>query len=117
MSVKKNVMKSISIAAITVLSIVASPAFAGGDADAGEALSATCAACHGDKGNSTQPSNPILAGQYESYLKQALMAYKSGERANAIMNGMAAPLSDQDIADLAAYYASQDSALRTVEPK
>ena len=92
-------------------------ALAAGDAKAGEAASATCATCHGDGGNSAIPSNPILAGQYESYLVQALKAYRSGERQNAIMSGFAAALTDQQIADLAAYFSSQESSLRTVVPK
>lgn len=84
---------------------------AGGDAENGKALSATCAACHGADGNSTIPTNPILAGQYESYLIRALSDYKSGDRSNAIMAGFAAGLSEQDIKDLAAYFSSQESTL------
>lgn len=90
---------------------------AGGDAEAGKVASATCAACHGADGNSTIPTNPRLAGQYESYLVQALKSYRSGERQNAIMSGFAAALTDQQIADLAAYFSSQESALQTVVPK
>jgi len=90
---------------------------AGGDADAGKEASATCAACHGADGNSAIPTNPKLAGQYESYLVHALKAYRSGDRQNAIMSGFAAGLSDQQIADLAAYYSSMESDLQTVEPK
>ena len=84
---------------------------AGGDAAKGQELSVTCAACHGADGNSSIPTNPILAGQYESYLVQALNDYKSGARNNAIMAGFAAALSQQDIKDLAAYFSSQESAL------
>lgn len=98
-----------------VMTLVSGTAIAGGDADNGEALSATCAACHGADGNSTIPTNPILAGQYESYLAQALKDYRSGARQNAIMAGFAAALSDQDIRDLAAYFSSQDSELDTLE--
>lgn len=90
---------------------------AAGDAEAGKAASATCAACHGADGNSTIPTNPKLAGQYESYLVHALKAYRSGDRKNAIMSGFAAGLSDQDIEDLAAYFSSQESTLQTVTPK
>jgi len=89
-------------------------AYAAGDAKAGEAASATCAACHGADGNSTIPTNPKLAGQYESYLVQALKSYRSGERQSAIMSGFASGLSDQQIADLAAYFSSQKSSLQTV---
>ena len=84
---------------------------AGGDAENGKTLSATCAACHGADGNSTIPTNPILAGQYESYLIRALSDYKSGARINAIMAGFAAGLSAQDIKDLAAYFSDQDTTL------
>lgn len=86
-----------------------------GDKARGAELSATCAACHGVDGNSTIPVNPILAGQYESYLVQALQDYRSGARKNAIMAGFAAALSDQDIRDLAAYFSSQESELRVLE--
>ena len=84
---------------------------AGGDAENGQALSVTCAACHGADGNSTIPTNPIIAGQYESYLIRALLDYKSGARSNAIMAGFAAGLSEQDIKDLAAYFSNQESSL------
>jgi len=82
-----------------------------GDVAKGKDLSATCAQCHGVDGNSTIASNPKLAGQYESYLIQALSAYRSGKRTSAIMQPFAAPLSDQDIKDLAAYFSSQESQL------
>ncbi len=85
----------------------------GGDAANGESLAQTCAACHGVGGASTVDTNPKLAGQYESYLVQALKSYRSGDRQNAIMSGFAAALSDADIADLAAYFASQPSELST----
>ncbi len=72
-----------------------------------------CAACHQADGNSTDPNNPRLAGQYPDYLAKALRDYKSGERGNAIMGGFAKALSKQDIENLAAYFASQKSALAT----
>lgn len=65
-----------------------------------------CAACHGADGNSTDPNNPRLAGQWRDYLEKALRDYKSGERNNAIMSGFAKALSQKDIENLAAYYAS-----------
>ena len=77
------------------------------DLELGEEINETCAGCHGMDGNSQLPMNPILAGQYEDYLVHALKAYKSGERKNPIMAGMVAALSDEDIADLAAYFARQ----------
>ncbi|MEM7257425.1 MAG: cytochrome c [Pseudomonadota bacterium] len=87
-----------------------------GDADAGKAIVAEkCAVCHGADGNSEIPVNPVLAGQYESYLIQALSDYRSGARQNATMAGFAADLSDKDIRDLAAYLSSQDSDLEVLE--
>jgi cytochrome c553 len=87
-----------------------------GDVAAGKKTAATCVACHGADGNSADPNFPRLAGQHEDYLRKALHDYKSGERKNAIMNGMAKPLSDQDQANLAAYYASQEKGLGVVKP-
>jgi cytochrome c553 len=66
-----------------------------------------CQACHGLDGNSQAPDYPKLGGQQPDYLAKALRDYKSGRRKNAIMAGFAGTLSDQDIANLAAYYASQ----------
>lgn len=86
---------------------------AAGDAEAGREKSATCAACHGVDGNSQIDTNPILAGQYASYLEHALKSYRDGTRQNAIMSGFATQLSDQDIADLAAWFSSQQGPLQT----
>jgi cytochrome c553 len=90
-------------------------AFAKGDAEAGKAKSLTCSACHGTDGNSAIAMNPKIAGQHEGYLAKQLTEFRLASRTggkegrnNAVMNGMAAALSDQDIADLAAYYSSQD---------
>ena len=86
---------------------------AGGNAEAGKQKAAqVCAACHGPAGDKpTAPENPILAGQHYDYLVRALRDYKSGKRNNAIMKGFAASLSQQDIADLAAWFASQEGGL------
>jgi len=93
-----------SMAAIVLLGVVG-PAHAAGDVQAGKAKAAACAACHGANGQGTAP-NPALAGKSEAQLIQALKDFKSGKRDNAIMKGMASSLSDQDIENLAAYYAS-----------
>lgn len=78
-----------------------------GDAEKGKTLSASCAACHGADGNSTNPEWPKLAGQSESYLIKQLTEYRNSKRKNAVMNGMAAGIkSDEDVMHLAAYYAS-----------
>jgi cytochrome c553 len=77
------------------------------DPAAGKEKSKTCAACHGENGISQAPDFPKLAGQYNDYLVRALSDYKSGARKNAIMAGQVTNLTQQDIADLAAYYSSQ----------
>lgn len=74
---------------------------------AGEKKAAVCAACHGQGGNAVVAIYPTLAGQSAGYLVKQLTEFKSGERKNAIMSGMAAPLSEQDIVELAAYFAVQ----------
>ena len=83
-------------------------AMAGGNAVAGKEKSQACVACHGETGVSAAPTFPNIAGQYEDYLYFALQSYKSGERNNAIMSGIVAALNEQDMKDLAAFYASQD---------
>jgi cytochrome c553 len=103
------------IIAIVACSLIASPAFARGDAAAGEAKAkSVCAACHGPDGNApTTPEFPRLAGQYYDYLVRALNEYKSGARKNAVMAGQAQPLTAKEIEDLAAFYAAQKSSLYT----
>ncbi len=81
---------------------------AAGNAEAGKAKSAVCAACHGANGISTLSVNPNLAGQVPGYIAAQLDAFKSGERQNAIMASQAAGLSTQDMADLDAFYASME---------
>lgn len=104
-----NIFKSLLLT--TPLVFASGISLAGGDAANGEALAATCAACHAADGNSTIETNPKLAGQYESYLVRALQDYRSGARESAIMAGFATALSDQDIRDLAAWFSSQESDL------
>lgn len=85
-----------------------------GDAEAGKAKAATCAACHGPDGNSPVEMYPKIAGQHPTYLYKQLIDFKLATetqnkkgRVNAIMNPIAAALSDQDMKDLAAYYSEQ----------
>ncbi|MBK6350692.1 MAG: c-type cytochrome [Steroidobacteraceae bacterium] len=80
---------------------------AAGTVEAGQAKSATCMACHGMDGNSANPEWPSLAGQHPSYILKQLKQFKAGERQNALMSPMAMILADQDMEDLAAYFASQ----------
>jgi cytochrome c553 len=98
--------KMLMITAIVGL-IALGATHAAGNAEAGKAKSATCTACHGPDGNSAAPNFPNLAGQHAGYLYKQLKEYKSGDRQNAVMAGMVAALSDEDMADLAAYYAAQ----------
>ncbi len=101
-------MKELALSVLLLACTVSSaPLLAAGDPQAGAEKSKTCSACHGPEGNSSDPQYPRLAGQYPDYLTHALHAYKTGARQNAIMNGFAATLSDQDIADLAAYFSGQ----------
>lgn len=81
-----------------------------GDAEAGSEKIAVCVACHGADGQATTDTYPNLAGQSATYLESALNAYRAGERGggmSAVMTPQAANLSDQDIADIAAYYSAQ----------
>lgn len=98
-------------AATLALFALALPAFAvgvKGNVAAGAEKAKTCASCHGATGNdSLDDTYPKLAGQHPDYLAKALHDYKSGARQNAIMAGFASGLSDEDIDDLSAYYASQ----------
>jgi cytochrome c553 len=86
---------------------------AAGNAAAGKAKAAeVCVACHGPDGNKpSAPDQPVLAGQHYDYLVRALKDYKSGKRNNAIMKGFAAALTNKEIEDLAAWFASQKSSL------
>ena len=100
-------MKKLLAAAVMSMGLVSlthAAAMPKGDATAGEAKAAACAACHGAGGVSMVPVNPTLAGQGAKYIYKQLQDFKSGRRGNPIMMGMAMPLADQDMADLAAYF-------------
>lgn len=92
-------------------------ALAEGSAEAGKAKSAVCAACHGMDGNSINPEWPSLAGQHARYIVVQLSAFQSGERQNVLMTPQAMNLSDEDKADLAAYYSSQSLTPKEADPK
>jgi len=81
-----------------------------GVVEAGQALSTTCAACHGIDGNSVTPEWPSLAGQHAKYTARQLQAFKDGERSDAGMQQFAATLSEQDMRDIGVYYATQSIA-------
>lgn len=101
-------MKHWALGAVIAIAWFCNPVAAAGDPAAGEAKAAVCGACHGvgAAGKAIQPSYPNLHGQHESYLAKQLADYRDGNRVNALMSGQAANLSDEDIADLSAYYAS-----------
>lgn len=107
-------MKNVLLTVGCCLGVLGTPALAKGDPIAGEQKAQACAACHGPHGDADDPQFPRLAGQYESYLLHALREYKSGERQNPIMAGMVAGLNDQDLQDLAAFYARQEGRLQVV---
>jgi cytochrome c553 len=78
-----------------------------GTKEAGQAKSATCGACHGMDGNSLSPEWPNLASQHSTYIVRQLTLFHGGQRQNVLMSPMAAPLTEQDMADLAAWFSSQ----------
>jgi cytochrome c553 len=104
---------AVAVALVGAASALANPAFIDlrriaavhGDAAAGAAGAAVCVGCHGPAGISPVPAFPSLAGQKIAYLYQALVAFQRGERADSPMAAQAASLSDEDMANLAAYYA------------
>jgi cytochrome c553 len=101
------VSNTASSAAVTVEVNTTIVSHNGGDAVKGQEKSATCAACHGADGNSLITMYPKLAGQGSAYIQKQLSNFKSGERVNAMMAGMVAGLSEQDMADLGAFFATQ----------
>jgi len=92
---------------LAAIALAATGAQAAGNAAAGKQLTTTCAACHGADGNSAAPSFPKIAGQGEKYLLKQLRDIKSGARMVPTMMGQLDDKSDQDLQDLAAYFASQ----------
>lgn len=114
--IKKHMAACLALAVLLAIS----PAFAksdfadilkrhtgSGDPDAGKQKSQICQGCHGVDGNSTSELIPKLAGQYDEYIIKQMHNYQAGTRSHELMNGMAAPLSDKDLADISAYFAAQ----------
>ena len=92
---------------ICMLALLMAPAaWADGDAGRGQSMSALCSACHGPDGISVNPLWPSLAGQQELYLVNAIKAYRDGVRVDVSMQPFVAELTDQEVEDLAAFYAS-----------
>ena len=99
-------MKTRTLAAVALsCCLVSSLSFAQGNAETGQAKSAVCAGCHGADGKAISPDYPNLAGQHASYVAKQLREFRDGVRNNTLMSPMAVNLSDQDIQDLAIYYA------------
>ena len=98
--------ETLLLGACAVLAVSAS-AVAAGNAEAGKTKASTCMACHGPDGNSPADTWPKLAGQMPEYITKQLKDFQLGARSNEQMSPMAKPLSNQDIADLAAYFSSQ----------
>jgi len=107
-------MRKLALPVMLLLGLVGQAAATEGNIEAGKAKSVTCAACHGPDGNSPTDMYPKIAGQHAGYIFKQLKEFKLGAstggkegRNNAVMAGMVAALSEQDMRDLAAYYASQ----------
>ncbi|MEX0965070.1 MAG: c-type cytochrome [Pseudohongiellaceae bacterium] len=112
-------MKKIVIAVLSAAFVGLLPnlVLAQGDAAAGQTKSALCATCHGADGNSQLAINPKLAGQNASYMVKQLQDFKSGARAGVTMAAMVLSLSEQDMEDIAAWYASQEPTLLGADPE
>jgi cytochrome c553 len=102
------------LAAFTLLT---GTAYATGNAEEGAKRSVACGACHGADGNSVNPQWPSIAGQNATYLANTLQAFKNGTRSDVLMSGQALGLSEQDIENLAAYFATQTATQRTANPE
>ncbi len=108
----KSIVSFLMLALITGSALASGPAtkVAKPDLAKGEAsFAAVCASCHAADGNSTTPVNPKLAQQHPEYLVKQLQEFKSGKRANAVMSGMVAALSDDDMRNISAWLASKQA--------
>ena len=107
----------LSLLTLFGMSLGASAAAQEGSAQAGQPKSVTCAACHGPDGNSVTPEWPSLAGQHAPYIVRQLEAYRNGERTDPGMQGFASTLSEQDMRDVAAYFAAQSQLPKGADPQ
>ena len=101
-----------ALALAAALALAMAPSSVLADAAAGRAKAQMCTPCHGANGLAVAPNTPHLAGQPEPYLVEQLKAYRSGKRAHEVMAVVAKPLTDAEIADLAAWYASLEIVLK-----
>ncbi|NEV62787.1 c-type cytochrome [Thiorhodococcus minor] len=115
----KTWLRTVSVAAVLASGAVhAAEALKPGDAEAGAQKANTiCMACHGPQGNSIVPTWPKLAGQHPEYIQKQLMDFKAGNRSNVQMTPMAMPLTDQEVLDLAAYFATQTQSGGLADPE
>jgi len=113
-----SILASVALSFVSVANAAESAPVLVGNAEAGATKAGVCAACHGSGGNNVglPPEQPNLAGQNAAYIREQLAMFKSGKRNNVIMSPMAAPLSDQDMADLGAYFATQTPAGLEADP-
>lgn len=109
-------LAALAAAPLTLGLFASSVASASGNAEAGAAKSAACLACHGVNGNSTNPEWPNLAGQNAAYVSEQLRLFRDGKRVNVLMSPMASTLTDEDIADIGAYFAAQTPAGLEADP-
>lgn len=114
-SMRTAALAALAAAPLLTLSLVSATARAG-DAEAGAAKAGACLACHGINGNSGTPEWPSLAGQNAAYTAEQLKMFRDGKRVNVLMSAMAVGLSDEDIADISAYYAVQTPAGLEADP-
>jgi cytochrome c553 len=114
-SIRTAALAALAAAPLLTLSLVPTTAQAG-DAEAGAAKAGACLACHGVNGNSSNPEWPSLAGQNAAYTSEQLRLFRDGKRVNVLMSAMAIGLTDEDIADIAAYYAAQTPAGLEADP-
>ena len=105
------------LAAIALSVVAGTPTYAQGSAEAGQAKAAACAACHGLDGNSITPEWPSLAGQHPNYTRRQLLSYQTGEREDVLMTSFASTLSEEDIDDLSAYFATLPTVQRGADPE
>lgn len=106
-----------TLPAATLVALVAVAPTGAADVEAGRAKAQVCTGCHGPEGMSVNDLWPNLAGQRAGYLQRALRAYRDGARSDPLMTTFARPLSDADIADLAAWYSSRKPSPCTTAPQ
>lgn len=116
MTTKNSARFGLSLILLAVGSLSQTAAAQEGSVEAGRTKSVTCAACHGVDGNSVTPDWPMLAGQHASYIVRQLRAFKNGERTDVTMKPFADLLSDQDMLDVAAYFAAQTPTPKGADP-